>query len=105
MFDALIEEINASDDTRHMAVWRPTIQELFALEFLCLPIRVKAMSAERRRFPTLKGMEADSLLDLFRQVFVATPGTYADWKRLATRIVKAIVVTKWGKGNYSKASE
>uniref|UniRef100_A0AAV1VGA2 Uncharacterized protein n=1 Tax=Peronospora matthiolae TaxID=2874970 RepID=A0AAV1VGA2_9STRA len=72
MFDALVEAMKASPEPG-----------------------MEALPQERKRFPKLKGSELDGLLDLFRQCFARSSGTYADWTRLATKIGKAILLTKF----------
>ena len=78
MFGALSVEMKAFTGQASLDVWRLTVQELFALEYSRLPVSLDALPANRKRYPTLTGAELGSFLDLFRQCFVATPGTYAD---------------------------
>uniref|UniRef100_M4BMV8 Uncharacterized protein n=1 Tax=Hyaloperonospora arabidopsidis (strain Emoy2) TaxID=559515 RepID=M4BMV8_HYAAE len=98
MFEALQESMRTSTGPGHLEVWRQTIQELFEVEYSRLPVRSDALPEERKRFPKLMGHEKDSLLDLFRQCFVVSSGTFTDWKRLATKmdiIRKLASLHKW----------
>ena len=79
----------------YVDVWKTTIQDLFADEYLRLPVRSSLLPVERARYPQLRGKEVDCLLDLFKQVFVETTGSFSEWRRLSRTIGLELLGSKW----------
>ena len=95
MFHALVAEMKSHPGSSQIDAWLLTIKDLFAVEFEKLPINATELPASKARYPRLRASEASSLLRLFEQAFVASAGTFNDWKKLASALGKDLVLTKW----------
>ena len=77
-----------------MDAWLLTVKKLFAAEFGKIPINLTELLASKARYTHLRTAEASSLYRLFEQVFIASDGTYHDWKKIASSLCKNFVSTK-----------
>jgi hypothetical protein len=94
MFGAVVAAMRDAPREVPRDEWLTTIAELFAIVHRGIAMDEERMQPGKKRYPKLKGDEKALLYNLFREVCVINPGTYAQWEQKMEVVIRDLHNTR-----------